>query len=154
MKRLGIAGVFSVVALLLVASPVMGGLQWCPRDPIVALNGQHVQIWVSIPEQYQSAVTGPIAVQVATPHGVSQEVVFTDDGFNGFGETVDFVESGRIQGDQMNVGVRIRVPYDRGMVEGGNLPVLLTIILPDGSVIELEDERGTAQTRFSMPAYQ
>jgi hypothetical protein len=154
MKRLGIAGVLSIVAVLLVVSPALGGLQWCPRDPIVALNGQDVQIWVSIPEVYQDAVTGPIDVQVASPHGVTQEVVFTDEGFNGYGETVEFVQRGVVQSDEMNVSLRVDVPYDRSMVEDGNLPVLLTVVLPDGSVIELEDERGTAKTSFRMPAYE
>lgn len=151
MRRYGITAAFIAVLLLLVSSPVAAGLQWCPRDPIVALNDQEVQIWVSIPEQYQTAVTGPIQVDVRTPYGVEQEVIFTDEGFNGFGEEVEFFERGRIRGDEMDVQVRIRVPYDRSMVEDGNLPVLLTVILPDGSVIELEDDRGTAETDFTMP---
>ncbi len=153
MRRYGIVAAFSAILLVLVASPVGAGLQWCPRDPIVALNGQEVQIWVSIPEQYQTAVTGPVEVDIRTPRGVEQEVVFTDEGFNGHGEVVEFFERGRLNGDEMDVDVRIRVPYDRSMVDRGNLAVRLTVILPDGEVIELEDDRGTARTSFTIPAH-
>ena len=152
MRRFGLMAAFTAV-LVLVANPVAAGWQWCPRDPIVALNGQEVQIWVSIPEQYQTAVTGPIQVDIRTPRGVEQEVLFTDEGFNGFGEEVTFYERGRLDGAEMDVDVRVRVPYDRSMVERGNLPVLLTVILPDGSVIELEDDRGMARTDFTIPAH-
>ena len=152
MRRFGIAASFAAVILLLVSSPAGAGLQWCPRDPIVALNGQNVQIWVSIPNQYQTAVTGPVDVTVTTPKGVDREVVFTDEGFNGHGETVTFREKGKIRGDEIDVSVKIRVPYDRSMVEGGDLAVLLTVILPDGSVIELQDDKGRAGTSFTIPS--
>lgn len=152
MRRYGIMAAFTAVLLVLVSSPVGAGLQWCPRDPIVALNGQEVQIWVAIPEQYQTAVTGPVEVDIRTPHGVEQEVIFTDEGFNGHGEVVEFYERGRL-GDEMDVQVRIRVPYDRSMVERGNLDVLLTIVLPDGEVIEVQDDRGRARMDFTIPAH-
>lgn len=153
MRRFQIAVVFSAVLLILVASPASAGLQWCPRDPIISLNGQEVQIWVSIPEQYQTAVTGPIAVDVATPRGVNREVLFTDEGFNGHGETVAFHDRGPVDGDEMDVRLQINVPYDHLMVERGDLPVLLTVILPDGSVIELQDDHGRAKMDFTIPAH-
>ena len=53
----------------------------------------------------------------------------------------------------MDVNLRISVPYDRSMVDRGNLPVLLTVILPDGSVIELQDGYGRAGTDFTIPAH-
>ena len=152
MRRFGIMAAITAALFVLVVSPVAAGWQWCPRDPIVALNGQEVQIWVSIPEQYESAVTGPVQVDIRTPRGVEQEVIFTDEGFNGFGEEVSFFERGLLRGDEMDVDVRVRVPYNRAMVDRGNLPILLTVILPDGTVIELEDDQGTAKTAFSIPA--
>ncbi|CAN5648346.1 hypothetical protein BH23CHL2_BH23CHL2_23270 [soil metagenome] len=153
MWRYRIAVVLSAVLLVLVASPAGAGLQWCPRDPLISLNGQEVQIWVSIPEQHQTAVTGPIAVDVATPRGVNREVLFTDEGFNGHGETVTFYDRGLLHGDKMDVRLRISVPYDHAMVELGDLPVLLTVILPDGSVIELQDDYGRATMDFTIPAH-
>jgi hypothetical protein len=153
MRRFISALIPSIVLIVLLAAPAGAGLTWCPRDPIVSLNGQVVQIWVAIPEDYQTAVTGPIEVQLTTPRGVSQEVLFTDEGFNGFGETVDFRERGRLRGDEMNVGLRVRVPYDARMVEGRDLPVLLTVILPDGSTLELEGKRGRAGMEFTIPAH-
>ena len=153
MRRYGIAAVITTVMLVLVSGPAAAGWQWCPKDPIIALNGQEVQIWVSIPAQYENAVTGPVEVDVFIPRGVTQEVLFTDEGFNGFGETVAFYERGQLRGDQMDVNLRIYVPYDRSMVERGNLPVLLTVILPDGSVIELQDGYGRARTGFMIPAH-
>lgn len=153
MRRYGIAAAITAVLLVLVSGPAAAGWQWCPRDPIIALNGQEVQIWVSIPEQYESAVTGPVEVDVFIPRGVTHEVLFTDEGFNGFGETVAFYERGLLRGDEMDVRLRIHIPYDRSMVDRGNLPVLLTVILPDGSVIELHDSHGRAATDFTIPAH-
>ncbi len=152
MKRLGVAGLISIFALYLIMSPTLAGLQWCPRDPIVSLNGHEVQIWVSIPEEYQAAVTGPVEVLVAVPKGVHSEVVFTDEGFNGHGETVEFRERGKIRSGMMKVDVKVRVPYDQSLVEGGNLPIRLQIVLPDGEVIEVEDHDGKAKAEFSIPA--
>lgn len=152
MRRCGIVAIFATVMFVLVTGPVGAGLQWCPRDPIIALNGQEVQIWVSIPEGDQDAVTGPIDVDVMTPAGVTRDVLFTDEGFNGYGEVVSFHERGKLRGDEMDVQLRVRVPYDRRMVEDANLPVLLTVILPDGSVVELQDEHGRASTGFTIPA--
>lgn len=154
MKRFGIASVFSVFALLVLVGPVFSGLQWCPKDPIVALNGQQVQIWVAIPEGYEPVVTGPINVVVSSPAGVEREVLFTDDGFNGFGETVSFVDAGQIVGDEMPVGVDVNVPYDASQLSDGNLPVLVTVVLPDGSVVEVQDEFGAASASFTIPANQ
>jgi hypothetical protein len=151
MRRFISALVPPIVLFVLVAAPAGAGLQWCPRDPIVSLSGQTIQIWVAIPEDDQAAVTGPIEVQITTPRGVSQEVLFTDEGFNGFGETVEFRERGRLRDDEMNVGLRVRVPYDPRMVEGRDLPVLLTVILPDGGTLELEGNRGRAGMDFAIP---
>ncbi len=152
MRRYAITAAFTAVLLVFISSPVAAGLQWCPRDPIVSLNGQEVQIWVAIPEQYQTAVTGPIRVDVRTPGGVRRQVLFTDEGFNGFGEQVTFSERGQLRGNTMNVVVSARVPYDRSMVENADLPILLTVVLPDGSVIEVEDVLGSAKIDFEIPA--
>jgi hypothetical protein len=154
MKRLVFAGLFPVFALLILVAPVASGLQWCPKDPIVSLNGQAVQIWVAIPEGYQPVVTGAIDVVVASPAGVEREVLFTDEGFNGYGETVEFVDAGTFQGDAMPVSVDVNVPYDASQLSDGNLPVRLTIVLPDDSVIEVEDEFGAASASFTIPANQ
>jgi hypothetical protein len=151
MRRFSIIAVFATIALFLTISPTGAGIQWCPRDPIVALNGQEVQIWVSIPNEYQSAVTGPVDVEIWTPRGVEQEVLFTDDGFNGYGETVSFKERDSLSGDAMGVEVRIKIPYDLKAVEDGDLAVLVTVILPDGSVVELEEDFGKATVSFTIP---
>jgi hypothetical protein len=153
MRRFAISAAFTAVLLVFVSSPVAAGLQWCPRDPIISLNGQEVQIWVAIPEQYQTAVTGPIRVDVRTPGGVRQAVLFTDEGFNGFGEQVTFFERGQLRGNTMSVAVRVLVPYDRSLIDNRDLPILLTVVLPDGSVVEVEDGQGIAKVEFEIPAH-
>ena len=71
-------------------APAGAGRYWCRADPIIAFNGTPVQVWVEMPEEYQYLVNGPIRFEVTTPGWVESEVLFTDEGFNGYGETIEF----------------------------------------------------------------
>src|SRR5690606_41589166 len=82
----------------------------------------------------------------SSPAGVERELLFTDDGFNGFGETVSFVDAGQIVGDEMPVGVDVNVPYDASQLSDGNLPVLVTDVLPDRS----EEHTSEFQSRENL----
>jgi hypothetical protein len=137
-RKLFVAATLAALAALLVIVPASAGVLWCAKDPIVALNGSEVQILVAVPDDLQSVVNGPIAVRVATPDGVSQELVFTDAGFNGHGEVVAFATSrGAVNADgSFNARIDVAVPADRKMLKDfglkkGELPVLVTVVSGD-----------------------
>jgi hypothetical protein len=82
--------VFVLAALMMTVAPTGAGRMWCRADPIVSFNGTPVQVWVEMPADYQYLVNGPIQFEIATPSWVESEVLFTDAGFNGYGEEISF----------------------------------------------------------------
>jgi hypothetical protein len=116
------------LAILVLASPALAGRRWCASDPIVALNGHDAQLWVAIPEEYQSLVTGPIDIQISTPKGVTTETLFLDAGFNGYGEKVKFstLTKGKLYADgSFDVQVRVQVPINTKNM--AKIPLQLTV---------------------------
>ncbi|CCF84899.1 hypothetical protein [Nitrolancea hollandica] len=131
-----------VIAFLLVGLivfPAQAGLIWCQGDPVVSLNGTEVQIVVSIPEDKQQLVTGPIEVDIATPNSVNREVISTDDGFNGYGETVSFsnLKTPAI-GNLFITQISAHIPVSSN---GSAIPVQMTITPSNGRTMTV---RGTA----------
>jgi hypothetical protein len=117
----------ALLAVLVLATPAMAGRRWCSRDPIVALNGHDLQMWVAIPEEYETLVTGPVDVRIGVPAGVTTETLFTDEGFNGFGETVtyDILKGGKVYTDgSFDIEVRVMVPIDTKKAK--SIPLQLT----------------------------
>lgn len=129
MKRLSAAFVMGLLALVVLTVPAFAGVTWCRADPIVKLNGEDVQIWVAVPKEYASKVTGPIDVTIHVPSTVSTKVIFLDAGFNGYGETVKFVKAGStLQGGIIPMTVVAKVPMN-GTYE--SVPVQMEIIHDD-----------------------
>ena len=126
-----IAGAIGLVALLLSVSPASAGWMWCAKDPVVRLDGTSVQILVAVPQELQTAVTGPIQVVISVPVGVSTELVSTDAGFNDFGETVRFVTDPNLPtfGNRFLAQVRVTLPTAAGTLP---LPTMLTITPENG----------------------
>jgi hypothetical protein len=114
-KQILVAAALSMLAMIVLALPASAGRSWCSRDPIVRINGTDVQIWVSIPEEYVFAVNGPIEVKVYTPVGATTELVYTDSGFNGYGEVVKFSTSDDLYTSpdgSFDILVKAYVPFD------------------------------------------
>lgn len=125
----------AVLATLLVASPASAGRRWCARDPIVALNGNVVQVWVAIPEEYVSLVNGPIDVQFETPAGMTRTVVLTDGGYNGHGEVISFSDDAHSTIDSngdFRVRIWVAVPIDERQADTSRtarkFPLQITVI--------------------------
>jgi hypothetical protein len=138
MRRLTTALSLGLLALLILAAPVGAGVTWCRVDPIVRLNGTVVQILVAVPNQYVAAVNGPIAVDIATDRTVAHELLFTDAGFNGHGETVAFGNYVQYQpprslaDNEFPVQIKISVPIDGLLLPVGGLPVPVEVtVIPD-----------------------
>lgn len=124
------AFVVALCAFVLLSSSASAGWSWCAKDPVVALNGAQLQILVSIPQELQTVVNGPVQVDVSVPPGVTSAVVFTDDGFNGYGERVRFITDGNLHrfGDAFSATIRASVP-----TTGQVIPTQLTIVSDDAS---------------------
>jgi len=137
MRKYLMAITLCLLAVLVLATPALAGRKWCAKDPIVRLNGEDVQIWVAIPEEFVPAVNGPVEVKVYTPIGVNQELIFVDQGFNGFGENVKFTETEdlTVRADgSFDVTIRASVPVDRKMAKalgatrgGKTIPFQITV---------------------------
>jgi hypothetical protein len=125
-RRLSLAILISLLALLVATVPTLAGVTWCRADPIVKLNNEVVQIWVAVPQEYAAKVTGPIDVTIMVPGSVSKDVLLLDAGFNGYGERVSFVSSGAVlPGGSFYMTVVAKVPM-KGTWQ--SVPVQMEII--------------------------
>ncbi len=149
MKKRAMPFVIAFLLFGLIVFPAQAGLIWCQGDPVVSLNGTEVQIVVSIPEDKQQLVTGPIEVDIAIPNSVSRELIFTDSGFNGYGETVTFSELNTIElGDLFLTKISARIPVSS---RGSNIPVQMTITPSNGKTLTV---MGTANRTDALVLVQ
>ena len=117
---------------LIMLAVAMAGVGWCRVDPIVSLNGRQVQIWVAVPQEYVSKVSGPIEVEINVPSSVSRQLLYTDSGFNGYGERVTFTtNNGSLMPDgSFWMTFVVRVPMN-GFWQ--SVPVQVEVVNPDGT---------------------
>ena len=131
--RRSIIGVF--VSLLLLgglAAPAGAGRGWCRSDPIIRVGNTVVQVWIAIPEEEQASVTGAINLVITVPRGTPREVLYTDPGFNGFGERITWVEVGAMPSDgTLPVSVAVSVPTAGGRY----LPMQVEVVPEVGSTV-------------------
>lgn len=134
MRRLAIPVLMPLMAVLSLVVPAQARITWCKTDPIVLLNGVPVQLLISIPDEYLSLVNGPIRIEMRTSASVQREVVFTDAGFNGYGEEVVFTDlPGRpSQSGRVSAQIRVQVPIDKLQLgDRAQVPVQVVLIAGD-----------------------
>ncbi|HYP59044.1 MAG TPA: hypothetical protein VEQ36_01345 [Thermomicrobiales bacterium] len=109
--------VLAAVALLLIVAPVDAGRKWCQKDPTFSVAGTSVPLYVSVYDDQQSHVTGPIAVTLSVPVGVSVVVTYVDNGFNGYGEAISVVTNSklRVTSKGVQTQIQVSVPADISM---------------------------------------
>jgi hypothetical protein len=157
----------ALLALLVVAMPVLAGKNWCMRDPQVKLNGTQLQIWVAIPEEYVKYVNGPIKTTISTPSRVTREIVFTDTGFNGYGEEIRWSDlkhctllllcsPAKVAADgSFDVQVSVTVPVDKNLLfnllGARNIPLQLTVVYEDGTtkIVEMTNDGAKIDLRIT-----
>lgn len=165
-----------LLAMLVLAMPALAGRRWCAKDPIVSLNGTQVQMWVAIPEEYVQYVNGPIKMTISTPASVDREVIFLDEGFNGYGEEVRWADlttsSGGLLGGLLgstqpaqiaadgsfDVVVQTTVPVNKNLLfnllRTRTIPLQLTIIFADGSTRMVEMNNDGTKIAFRVQGQQ
>jgi hypothetical protein len=131
--------VLAALALLLVAAPVDAGRRWCQKDPIFSIAGTSVPLYVSVYDDQQAHVTGPIAVTLSVPVGVSVVVTFVDSGFNGYGEAITVVTNSKLKTTSKGVQTQfqVSVPADISM------PVLVTVAPANGRSTSITGKTNT-----------
>ncbi len=156
MRRFLFAASMGLLTVLMLASPALAARSWCAKDPIVRLNGADVQIWVAIPEEYVQYVNGPIETKVQIPAAVSHSLVFMDDGFNGYGESLKFgtLDTKVSKNGMFDVVVSAIVPVDKAQLleheKRKSIPLQLTIIFEDGSSQVIEMTNDGTKISFKM----
>ncbi len=122
-----------LLAVLGLALPAQAAL-WCKTDPIVRLGGTQVQILVSIPQEYTSRVSGPVEVEVNTPRSVKRELLSTDPGFGGYGESVTFGDlTLPVRGKTFPTAINVRVPV--GGIAAERVPVQVEVLPENGDPV-------------------
>lgn len=135
MRRVAISILVPLLAVLCLVLPAQAALKWCKGDPIVKLNGAQVQILVDIPEEYLTLVNGPIDFNISTPKSVARQLIFTDSGFNGYGEIVRFTDSSSFVqiNSSFTAEIRVRVPVDESRLGVAEVVPVKVTIIPDNA---------------------
>ena len=131
--------VLAAVAFLLIVAPVDAGRRWCQKDPIFSVAGTSVPLYVSVYDDQQSHVTGPIAVTLSVPVGVSVVVTYVDNGFNGYGDKISVVTNSKLRVTSKGVQTQfqVSVPADISM------PVQVTVAPASGRSMSITGKTNT-----------
>jgi hypothetical protein len=102
---------FSILALALTVSSADANYRWCRTDPVVLIDGQLADIFVSAQFDDLKKVNGPTEIEVSTPVGVDPELAIATAGF-GYGEKVRFAESEslKVTPEGIELRIKVRVP--------------------------------------------
>ena len=154
MKRI-LSALMPLLAVLVMAAPSAALVKWCKGDPIVELNGTQLQVFTAVPEEYVHLVNGPINIKFKTPKGVSRELIYTDTGFNGHGETVKFTDltKGSVLNGSFTTQVDVIVPIDGVKLRemGANkVPVQLEIIPENGELMLAYGDAATTKMELQI----
>jgi hypothetical protein len=121
MRLLGLAALTLPAALRPRAADATRG--WCRFDPVVMIDGQFADIFISSYLEMQLLATGPTQVVVTVPPGVRARLVATDLGFGGHGYDVSFAESRKLADTKRVLEVQIKVLTPAEDSSEGPLPL-------------------------------
>lgn len=140
MRKMFLATTLGLLAVLMLAAPAMAGRTWCARDPIVRINGHDIQLWVAVPAEYVPLVNGPIDIEILTAQPVDADVLYLDEGFNGYGETVRFglLRKGKTYSDgSFDIKLNVKVPISDRRIK--KIPLQLTFTIGGEAVTTSND---------------
>jgi hypothetical protein len=96
-------------AFALAIAPAVGASRrWCRSDPVITVEGQVADIFVSARLDDLTSVTGPTQIVVEIPVGIDARLIARGVGF-GYGEEVTFVESRNLRASKRGIDLRIEV---------------------------------------------
>jgi hypothetical protein len=142
----GLAGGLALAASGLVVPPASAGFRgWCRTDPLIALDGELANIFVSAPLKMLTKNSGPVDYVVTVPVGVTTQLVLTGVGF-GRGERCRFETSRKLkkteEGIELHVAVTVPARAD--------LPLALEFAPRVLGLLRPESADGKANTTVIM----
>ena len=96
------------VLMIISASTATAAVGWCRSDPVIMVNGDIADIFVSAPVDALVEVTGPTQIVVTTPPDVDAALIVSTLGF-GRGEIVEFEQSRSLKIRDEGIELRIQV---------------------------------------------
>ena len=92
-----------------IAQEASAGRSWCRWDPVLKIDGQVVDVWLSSYTEMNTAATGPTQINVLIPRGSTGSVLATDNGFGGNGYSISFSTSRSLRKSSTHSQVQISV---------------------------------------------
>jgi hypothetical protein len=104
-----IAGLVALLALVMTVTVESAGAArtWCRYDPVIRVDGQIFDVWLTGDADLDDTVTGPTRIVVTVPVGAATELLAQDLGFGRLGYHVTFVESAEL--GHRDAGPQVRV---------------------------------------------
>jgi hypothetical protein len=84
------------------------GLGWCAGDPVIVVDGQLVDLLVSVMIDDLLKVNGPTQIVVTVPKGIDAMLLVASPGF-GYGEEVSFDQSPSLKATAEGIEMRVEV---------------------------------------------
>jgi hypothetical protein len=107
-----IAAVALILTLLLgvTAQGAAAGRGWCRADPVIVVDGQAADVFISSDLKMLFSATGPIQMVVEIPNGSKGSLILNDFGY-GYGYRISFVQaSDLVRGGHTQVRIRAYAP--------------------------------------------
>jgi hypothetical protein len=138
----------AALVFVVFVAPVDAGRQWCRSDPTFSIAGTTTSVDVSVYQDLQVHVTGPIAVKLSVPPGTAVEVMHVDEGFNKFGDAITIVSDPRLKVTRQGIQVRFEVAVPSARI----MPFLLTVVPSSGRALSVTGNTNTTMILNTMVA--
>jgi hypothetical protein len=134
------------ILLVLSTSTASASVGWCRADPVIMVEGDIADIFVSAPLDALLKVTGPTQIVVSTPAGVDAFLIASTLGF-GRGEIVEFEQSRRLKVSDGGIELQIEVFVP---ATDDELPVLVEFVPRLLDILSPVSSQGTANDWISF----
>ncbi|CAA9562144.1 MAG: hypothetical protein AVDCRST_MAG87-1664 [uncultured Thermomicrobiales bacterium] len=137
---------FSVLTLVLAVPGTSAGVGWCRDDPVVVIDGQIADIFISAKFEDLAKVNGPTQIVVSIPVGVDVALAVAGPGF-GHGEHISFAESEslKVTSEGIDVRIKVRVP-----ARSDAMPIRVEFAPHVVGVLQPAADEGTANDWISL----
>ena len=123
LSRIGLSLLAAFVLSLAIAAPHADAARgWCMADPLIMVDGQLADVFVSSDPAMLLKASGPIEMVISIPVGSKGVVILTDLGF-GRGYKISFKQSSALKRTSTHTQVQVSV---RAPNTGSSLPVKVT----------------------------
>jgi hypothetical protein len=138
--------VLMAIAMVFSVTGASAGVGWCRTDPVIMVDGDVADIFVSAPIEAPLKVTGPTKIVISTPPEVDAVLIASTLGF-GKGEVVEFEqsESLKVRAEGIDLRIRVFVP-----ATDEELPVLVEFAPRILGVLTPMSAQGTANDWISF----